>query len=120
MNNVTLFVHIYFVMAIAYNIFSQMCLDLTGRKLAPTDPANGILVVSLVYVVFLLRDQVPLPAFIFLAIIWILVIARFGIFQHLVSYALDSYRSRAAWVAAIAINLFGVLVMGALVIDYMQ
>ena len=109
MERLNLLVHTYFVMAIAYNIFSQVWLDVGGRKFAPTDPGNGLLVVSLVYLIFMLEGVIlPLP-FLFLLLVWMLAILRFGVLQHLFNYDEDSYLSRVTWSAAILINLFGLL-----------
>lgn len=34
--------HCYFLLALAYNVASQVLLDITGRKLTPTDPGFSI------------------------------------------------------------------------------
>ena len=109
-DSITPLVHIYFVLAILYNVFSQISADLVGRKFAPTDPVYGFQVVSLIYLIFLVRKIVPLWAFVFLFSVSTLSILRFGVGNHLRAYTADSYLSRVTWVAAIGINAFGVLV----------
>ena len=54
-NHLSLLVHCYFLAALAYNVASQALHDMTGRKLAPTDPVFGILFISLVYLVLAAR-----------------------------------------------------------------
>ena len=114
MERLHLFVHIYFVTALAYNILGQVWLDAFGKKFSSTDPITGIQVISLVYMIFMLRDLLPEPGFVVLMAVWLAAIARFGIFQHLLNYSDESYLSRGTWIAAIAINLFGVLLLAAL------
>ncbi len=116
MGNIEFCAHAYFVIAIAYNALSLVWLDVSGRKFAPTDPLSGLQIVSLVYLLFLLRDTIPLPALIFLLALWVLLIARFGIYEHLRHYDGELYLSRATWTAAIGINLFGVLTLAALMV----
>ncbi len=111
MENVVVLAHAYFAVALVYNVLSLMWFDIFGRSFTATDPVNGLQTISLVYLLFLLRDAVPLPASIFLLSIWLLLIARFGIYEHLWKYNGELYLSRATWAAAIAINLIGVLAL---------
>ena len=107
-------IHGYFVAAVLYNVFSQISDEVTGRKWAPTDPSYGFQVVSLVYVIFLIRDLIPEPAFLFLFGLWSLSILRFGVGNHVKAYTKDGYFHRLTWGLAIAINAFGVCVFTAL------
>lgn len=114
METLILLIHGYFVVAILYNVFSQIFDDVGGKKWAPTDPSYGFQVVSLVYVIFLIRDLIPEPAFLFLFGLWTLSILRFGVGNHLKTYSKEGYFHRLTWVLAIAINVFGVSVFTAL------
>ena len=116
MENIELFAHAYFVSAIAYNILSQVWSDVFGRRFSSTDPVNGIQVISMVYLIFLLREAMPAPAFVFLMSVWLVLVVRFGIFQHLQHYSEQSYLSRLSWAAAITINVLGVVVVGLFVV----
>lgn len=107
-------IHGYFVAAVLYNVFSQISDEVTGRKWAPTDPSYGFQVVSLVYVIFLIRDLIPESAFLFLFALWTLSILRFGVGNHVKAYTKEGYFHRLTWVLAIAINAFGVCVFTAL------
>ena len=103
--------HVYFIFGILYNVLSQVLLDCSGRKLAPTDPTNGALIVSLVYVVFLLQDELPETARVFLLVVWTIAIIRFGIVHHLLNFDQKEYFSRTSWFLAIFINLCGVCLL---------
>lgn len=109
MSTLELLIHGYFIIAILYNVFSQLSNDLIGKKFAPTDPSYGFLVVSLVYVIFLTRNQIPQFSFLFLFGLWTLSILRFGVGNHLRAYSKENYLHHLTWVAAIAINAYGVL-----------
>ena len=111
MNYIVAGLHAYFIIGILYNILSQVLLDARGRKLAPTDPTNGALIVSLVYTIFLLQGTLPEFARTFLVTVWILGILRFGIFQHLLNYDENEYLSRWSWMLAMGINAVGVVLL---------
>ena len=113
MTNLELSCHLYFFMAIAYNVFSQVWKDVAGRTFATTDPVNGVLMITLLYVIYLLRAMLPEPAWYFLMLVFILTITRFGIVHHLSNYSQESYLSRTTWLSAIVINIFGVGVLTA-------
>lgn len=118
MDQLTMLVHGYFAVAILYNVFSQISDDLVGRKFAPTDPSYGFMVVSLVYVIFLVRDAIPAWSFLFLFTLWTLSILRFGVGNHLGAYSSKSYLHRLTWASAIGINVYGVCVFTALIFSY--
>lgn len=103
--------HSYFLLALAYNIASQVSFDITGRKLTPTDPGFGIVFISLVYLLFLLKPYLPTYPFVVLGIVLLVSILRFGIIKHLLSFSPDTYYSRFSWFLAISINLFGCIVL---------
>ena len=103
--------HCYFLAALAYNAASQVLHDMTGRKLAPTDPVIGILFISMVYLVYLLKPHLPTYPYTALACILLALILRFGIIQHLLNFSADSYHSRFSWLLAISINTFGCIVL---------
>ena len=103
--------HCYFMASLAYNVASQALLDITGRKLVPTDPVTGVLFISLVYLVYLLKPYLPIYPFTVLAIVLLATIARFGVLQHLLNFSADTYHSRLSWLLAISINVFGCIVL---------
>ena len=107
----TVMAHGYFLAALAYNAASQVLLDVTGRKLAPADPVTGILFISVLYLVYLLKPHVsPYPHAV-LAGVLLALLLRFGIIQHLLGDAADSYHSRCSWLLAVSINIFGCIVL---------
>lgn len=103
--------HCYFLAALAYNVASQAVHDMTGRKLAPTDPVIGVLFISMVYLVYLLKPYLPTYPFTVMACVLLVLILRFGIIGHLLNFSADSYYSRFSWLLAISINLFGCIVL---------
>ena len=110
-NHLSLLVHCYFLAALAYNVASQALHDMTGRKLAPTDPVIGILFISLVYLVYLLKPYLPLYPFSLLMFVLLAMIVRFGVIQHLLNYSPHTYHSRFSWLLAVLINVFGCIVL---------
>ncbi len=99
---------IYFYIAILYNVLSQISLDLLKRKFAPTEPMNGLLTVSVVFIIFLLKDTLPLSAHLILLSVFTLFIARFGVVHHIFNFDSQAYLSRFTWASAFLINIFGV------------
>ena len=97
----------YFALAIGYNALSQISLDMTGKKFAPTEPAYGLQVMSLVLVIFALRTVMPLWVFLPLFTLWTLSIIRFGVGNHLAGYDPQTYLSKFTWISALVINIFG-------------
>ncbi|WP_417452099.1 hypothetical protein [Kordiimonas sp.] len=106
-------VYLYFVLAIGYNLVSQLRADLGKEPLAPTDPPFGILMMSVLFVIWSLQDIFQMPVWAMLIAVYLYLIARFGVWRHLVGYAEDIYLSRLAWRSAIGINLYGLGVLGA-------
>lgn len=113
MTSLELSCHLYFFIAVMYNVLSQVWKEATGRTFASTDPVDGIMMVALVYLIYLLRAALPEFAWFFLMIVFTLTIARFGIVHHLLNYSQGDYLSRATWLSAIGINIFGVTVLAA-------
>jgi len=103
--------HVYFVLALLYNVVSQGFADIIKRKLAPTDPSFGILFVSVVYVIYLLKPYLPLFSYVLMLGIFIASILRFGVVKHLLNYSAQDYFGRTSWFLAIAINVFGISVL---------
>lgn len=104
-------IHGYFLVAIAYNVMSQIWLDWKGRGFAPTDPNIGILFVGVVYLFFLCHVLIPVPSFIAVMAVFIALIIRFGIVRHWVLERSDAYWSPTTRTLAVAINLFGVVAL---------
>lgn len=103
--------HCYFLAALAYNVASQALLDVTGRKLAPTDPVTGILFISVVYLVYLLKSYLPTYPLAVLTCVLVALILRFGVIQHLLNFSADAYYSYWSWLLAMSINIFGCAVL---------
>lgn len=101
----------YFVLAIGYNLVSLVRIDLERQALAPTDPVQGILIMTVLCVVHASVESLGTIAWTGLIAVFLLLIVRFGIWRHLVGYRDEDYSSRIAWGAAIAINSFGVCVL---------
>ena len=101
----------YFVLAISYNIVSLIMHDTKGRSLTSTGPVPAIVMMALLYLIYVSEAALGAGAWTFLMIVFLLLILRFGIYQHLAGYDEDQYFSRGAWAAAIAINIFGVAVL---------
>ena len=103
--------NIYIILAIGYNLVSQILDDLKGKKLAPTDPTNGTLIIASIYLWFTLAPSHSIGVFLIGAATFIYLIGRFGILKHLMGFAPDIYHSRISWLAAMGINIFGLLVL---------
>ena len=101
----------YFVLAIGYNLLSLVWMDWRGRPLAPTQPVQAIVTMVLLYVVYTAREVLGSSAWALLMGVFLLLIVRFGIYQHLTSYSPDDYASRTAWAAAIVVNAYGVTIL---------
>jgi hypothetical protein len=111
-----LLAYTYFVLAIGFNVLSQVSVNLIGKKFTPTEPLHGLQVMSLVLVIFALRDLIPAWVFLPLFALWTLNIFRFGIGNHLPGYKSDTYLNWFTWLSAIAINVFGTVVLSAYLI----
>ena len=103
--------HSYFLAALAYNVASQVLLDVAGKKLAPTDPVTGILFISVVYLLYLLKSYLPTYPLVALTCVLVALILRFGVIQHLLNFSPDTYHSQCSWLLAISINIFGCVVV---------
>ena len=101
----------YFVLAIGYNLLSLILYDAKGQPLTSNKPVQAIVLVALLYVIYVSEAALGSGAWLFLMIVFLLLILRFGIYQHLAGYDETKYFSRSAWGAAIAINIFGVAVL---------
>ena len=98
----------YFMLAIGYNLTSLVLADCGSPPLAPTEPVQAILMMTALYLVYAAADsgiRGPLLA------VFIFLIARFGIYRHVVGYDASRYASRFAWACAIGINVYGVCVL---------
>lgn len=104
-------INLYFILAIGYNVVSLVRMDLRGQGLAPTEPGQAIVMMALVYVIHASLLMLGLTPWALLMAVFIALIIRFGIFRHVFGYSSEVYSSRAAWVAAIGINIFGVTVL---------
>ncbi|MFC7051051.1 hypothetical protein [Emcibacter nanhaiensis] len=102
---------LYFVLAVGYNIVSQVRSDLLRRPLAATDPVFGILVMSVFYLIWSSGDILIPSVWNAFVILYLLLILRFGVIKHLLTYSAEVYSSRLAWFSAISINIFGVGVL---------
>ncbi len=83
--------HLYFGLAILYNIFNQLTGDVIRRSLSPTDPAFGSVLITSAYLVFLMRDIAPLPGWTIMLGAMIFFIARFGVLEHVFNKKSDGY-----------------------------
>ena len=102
---------LYFILAIGYNVASLVSRDMNRAPLAPTDPVQAIVMMSLLYVVYATEEVLGSVAWTALIAVFLMLIVRFGIYRHLVGYSPAAYASRTAWVAAIGINVYGVCVL---------
>lgn len=102
---------VYIALAIGYNLLSLVWKELSGKAFAPTDPVSGITIVAAVYCCYLLLDTMPLVTAAVLLITFIVLIGRFGIWQHATHFDSTTYLSRGTWGLAMAINVFGVGVL---------
>ena len=104
-------VNAYFVMAIGYNLLSLVWMDWKDRPLAPTQPVQAIIMIVLLYITYAAKEVLESTAWTLLISVFLLLILRFGIYQHLASYSPKDYASRTAWAIAIVINTYGVLAL---------
>ena len=102
---------LYFILAIGYNVVSLVRRDMNRPALAPTEPVQAIVMMALLYVIYASEPVLGRTAWTALIVVFVSLIARFGIYRHLVRYTSDDYSSRIAWVAAITINAYGVLAL---------
>lgn len=103
--------YIYFALAIGYNLLSIGFKELTGNALAPTDPTNAIVMMSVLFLIYSATPILDPIARTLLMIVFLLLILRYGIIGHVMSYSNDAYYSRLSWYSAIIINIFGILVL---------
>ena len=66
---------------------------------------------ALLYLIYSAKTMLGATAWTLLTGVFLLLITRFGIYRHWVNYDTEDYASRTAWIAAIAINVYGVLVI---------
>ena len=104
-------VYLYFILAIGYNVVSQLAADSGRRALAPTEPSFGILMMSVLFLIWSCISLMPLAGWAALMAVYIYLILRFGIFKHLTGYGDELYASRLSWRCAIGINVFGVAIL---------
>ena len=104
-------VNAYFVMAIGYNLLSLVWMDWKDRPLAPTQPVQAIVMIALLYIIYAAKEMLENTAWTLLISVFLLLILRLGIYQHLANYSPKDYASRAAWAVAIAVNIYGVLAL---------
>ncbi len=109
--NWVLWLDIYIFFAIGYNLCSQLLLDFRGKTLAPTDPTTGVLIMVSLYLWFRLAPNLSILLFVFIALVFIYLVCRFGIYRHVVSFKESEYSSRFSWGTAILINICGVVVL---------
>ena len=104
-------VALYFVLAIGYNLVSVALQEMNRSPLAPTEPLPAITMMALLYVIYATEDVLGPVAWTLLLAVFLALIARFGIYRHLVGYSTTAYASRTAWAFAIGINAYGVTVL---------
>ena len=104
-------VNFYFVLAIGYNLLSIVFMDITGKGLAPTEPTNAIVMMSVIFLIYSATTMLEPFARIMLMVIFLLLILRYGIVGHMLSYSNEVYYSKLSWCSAIAINIFGASVL---------
>ena len=103
-------VYIYLGLAIGYNVLSQIWLDVKGKTFAPTEPSHGFQVMTVVLILFAIRDAVPDGLFLTLFGLWTLSTIRFGIGNHIPGFNPQTYLNRFTWASALLINVFGAIV----------
>ena len=102
---------LYFILAIGYNLASLASRDMNRAPLAPTEPVQAIVMMSLLYVIYASEEVLGSVAWTALIAVFLILIVRFGIYRHLAGYSPADYASRTAWAAAIGINVYGVCVL---------
>lgn len=102
---------VYLVLAVGYNLASLVLAARTGKAAAPTDPLTGILVMSVLYLVYAAGNRVSDLLYLFFLGTFTALIFSFGVVGHIRNYDANRYFSRLTWVAAFAINIFGVAVL---------
>lgn len=98
----------YFILAIGYNLASLILADRGNPPLAPTEPVQAILMLTVLCLVYAGADALDPIARNALLAVFVFLIARFGIYRHLAGYDPSQYASRFAWAMAIGINVYGV------------
>lgn len=115
MTILTLLFSIYIVLAVGYNIVSVVLIDTTGRSASPTEPMTGLVIMTVLYLVFVTGPQISEPLYLFLLASFGFFILRFGVLAHLFGFDPARYYSRLSWAAAILINSFGVVTLGMII-----
>ena len=67
-------VNLYFILAIGYNVLSLILNDLRGRTLAPTEPVQAIVMMTVLYVVYTAQEGLGEMAWGVLIIVFLLLI----------------------------------------------
>ncbi len=101
---------LYAAAGTGYNIISIIMKSTAGKGLSATSPLAGIAVL-LFYLLFLIpgfkKKMTPYRILMGIAII---VLGYGGVVSHILKYdSMDLYYSHAAWLLAILINLFGLV-----------
>lgn len=102
---------LYIALAIGYNVLSLAWKELSGKAFAPTDPVSGITIIAALYSCYLLLDAMPIVTAAVIMLTFIVLISRFGIWQHATNFDSTTYLCRGTWALAMAINVFGVGVL---------
>jgi hypothetical protein len=111
---------VYIGLALGYNVLSLIWRGVAGQTLAPTDPQRGLQVVTLVYLTLIVaRDLAPVSGQLVL-LVWVLVIAWFGVWAHLRPDPERHYAGPLARWAAVIINLYGIIVITLSVFSHLK
>ncbi len=111
--NITLLLRyqiVYLLLGLGYNVMSLMMKRRSGRPLSFTNPVTGILVM-LLFGLFLIPGFLSsYQAYRILMGISAIALGYSGVIVHLRNYRkLNLYDSTTAWILAVLINLFGVV-----------
>lgn len=102
---------VYLVLAVSYNLLSLILAARKGKASAPTDPLTGILVMSVLYLIYATGDQVSIGLYLFFLASFTALIFSFGVIGHIRNYDDSRYFSRLTWLSAFGINIYGVVVL---------
>jgi hypothetical protein len=103
---------VYCLLGIGYNVVSLIVSRTGGSTLAPTDPVMGMIVMAVYGGCLLVGALRYVRIYRILAALSVLVLGYGGVVVHLVNFAAGHaflYRGIVAWGAAVAINLFGLV-----------
>ena len=106
----------YIVLAVGYNLVSLLLVEVTGKRAAPTDPVVGVMMMTVLYLIYATSPQVSKTLYIFFLISFILLVFRFGIITHIWATDRSLYFSEFTRYSAFAINIFGVATLLAIVV----